>query len=1155
MTNLFKTRGRVVLMVAVFACLGAVAFGDVTARISGTVKDQSGAVVPGVVVSVVNNQTGIRQTTTSDQEGFYAFLSLAVGHYDLEASHQGFQDFKEEHIVLDVNTALRVDIPLQLGEEKTVVTVSSSALQVETTSTQMGDVITGSQMTSVPLNGRSFTDLLALQPGVSPVSSGQYTGLPVSGDLNPGNLSVSGQREGANGFMVNGANVEEGANMGTAVIPNLDSIGEFRILTNNFDAEYGNYSGGQVNVITKSGTNQFHGDLFDFLRNTDLDARNYFSPDRGTYIQNQFGGIVGGPIRKNKLFFFADYQGTRQIIGQSTGLIGVPSAANRMGDFSKTASSLTGTVSGAGAAAQLSQQLGYKVTDGEPYYTTGCSLNTACVFPNALIPQAAMAAPAMNILKYIPLPNDGAYFSTSAYDQTLSDNKGSFRTDWDSRFGMVSGYYFIDDFVLNTPYAAVTLPGFNTLTDGRAQLASLMDMKTFGSAKVNEFHLSYTRLSYAQNTPSGGLGVSLSSLGFATGPDSLGIVVNDPAAQGVPNLTFSEFSLGVSPYFQDQFNNTYQILDNFTLLKGNHALKFGGGFHYDQITDKDFGVLNGTFDFDGQETGGDFADYLIGAPDSYEQGIQEPLHTRGRYIGLYAQDSWRASSSLTVNYGLRWEVTTPWWEANNQLETIVPGEQSVVFPGAPTGWVFPGDPGVPSTIAPTRYNNFGPRLGLAWSPSKAQGVLGRLLGGANQTSIRAGYGLFHTSFEDATGFVEIGDAPFGFFYTSPVPPQFATPFVDRSTGNSQGQRFPVVFPPNNASPRHPDNSVNWAQFLPISGSPAFFYKNRVPYSGQYFLSLQRQFSHYGVLSASYVGSQSHALLSDKESNPGNQALCLSLSEPSGVAPGSPTCGPSGEDGTYTSAAGQVITGTRPLSPNFGRNKYFITAGSSNYNALQTSFRHESGGLELLAGYTYSKSIDNSSGYADAINPFNPRQTRGLSAFDSRNNFVLSYRYKLPFDSFLPPGRITSGWALSGITRFASGLPVTLTETDDRSLIGTKPSLDLPNYTPGNLQHNNPRSGLPYFNTALFSPETLGQIGNSGRRFFSGPGINNWDMALLKETTITESTKLQFRLEMFNVFNHASFDTPPEGNINSSTFGYVTTAGDPRIGQLALKFLF
>src|SRR5438128_206462 len=1153
---------------------GTAALASITGTISGIVTDPGGAVVAGAEVKATNIQTGVEQTITTDTKGFYSFPALPIGTYTIRVHREGFKDFEQQNIVIDANSAVRADAKLQVGAVQQQITVSSTAVHVETTSTQVGEVITGESMTSIPLNGRSFTDLLALQPGVAPQSTGEYgAGFSPSGDLNPGNLSVSGMRESANGFMVNGGDVEEGGNVGAAVIPNLDSIAEFRILTNNFDAEYGNYMGGLVNVVTKSGTNQFHGDAFEFLRFPNLDSRNYFSPTRAALHRNQFGGTVGEPIVHNKIFFFADYQGTRQIAGQDSGVIPVLSGADRTGNLLDISNQLTGTVSGSFWANMLQSAVNNPtpVFSGEPYYFPGCT-SSNCVFPNAMIPASAISAPAQALLSYIPQPNVlggqcpsvTGCFSSSAFAQTVRDDKLGFRVDANTGWGTLTGYYFFDDFSLASPYLGASLPGFATTTFGRSQQGNVSDTKTFSSTAVNEFRINYTREA-TNPLPTGGIGPKTSSYGIPTGPSTPGVVVLAPSLEGVPSVATNEFSLGVNPFTEYQINNTAQILDNFTKVRGTHTFKFGGSFHLSQIDIFDRGANNGTWSFDGSETGSDFADFLLGAPINYLQGSQVPMYTTSRYYSLYGQDSWRARQNLILNYGLRWEVTTPWYEKHNQIETIVPGLQSVVFPGAPKGWVFPGDPGIPRTLAPTRYKNFGPRVGMAYSPKGDGGISHFLFGSSGNSSIRAGYGLFYTAFEDATSFNEVGDAPFGYFYGSPVPTLFATPFVDRATGNPEGQRFPVAFPPLNTGPSHPDTSIDWTQFAPISSSPGFYYKNRVPYSEAFMLSFQRQFGANTMLSTSYVGTQGHRLLADLESNPGNPALCLSLSQQG--------CGPFGEDGTYTLPSG-VMGSTRTVFQNgLGSNGYFITIANSGYNALQVSLRHTSQRATILAAYTYSKAMDNASswgpGVSDAgeqINPINPRLSRSLSAFDLTHNFVVSYSYMLPFDKLFSPNKLTRGWTVTGITRYTTGLPVTINEQDDNSLLGTfctGPTcsvVDTPNFTPGPLNFTDPRSRdadgnpKPYFNTSLFSLEALGQLGNSNRRFFHGPGSANWDFGLLKDLPLTESKKLEFRAEFFNIFNHANFQLP-QGDIINSSFGFVTSASSPRIGQLAVKFLF
>jgi hypothetical protein len=835
----------------------------------------------------------------------------------------------------------------------------------------------------------------------------------------------------------------------------------------------------------------------------------------------------------------------------------VPSAAERTGDFSALSSQLTGTVQGAYWAQQLSSELGYAVAAGEPYYTSGCTTSTACVFPNAMIPSAAITQVSGNLLKYIP-PVTGTnssgqpIYASAAVAQHLQDDKASGRVDANTGFGLISGYYFIDDDEELSPNPVE--PGFGNAQHARVQVFNFGDTKTLSPTSVNEFRVGYTRL-HEVSGPSGLEGSNiLSQLGFTN------IVPSALAYESVPQLNFENFQTGNGAVPLPIIEGTISALDSFSKVIGTHTIKFGGQYRYNQLTEKNLGS-NGSFSFNGTETGNDFADFLIGAPAGYSQGQGFPSYGREHGFSLYAQDSWRARSNLTINYGLRYEVSSPWSEEHNEIETIIPGEQSVVFPGSPTGWVFPGDPGVPSTLAPTRYDNVAPRVGLAYSPNFSDGWLRKLTGGTGNTTIRAAWGKYYTTFEGATNFNEIGDAPFGYYYGSPVPPEFANPYIDRNSGTDNGQRFPVQPPPFNSSASNPDTSINWAAFLPIGSSPAFWHRNVLPYAEEYDLAIDRQLGKNTLLSIAYVGSQGHHLMAAQEANLGNPALCLSLSEPSDVAPGSPTCGPGRESQQYTTVAGVIVNGTRnPIyGLNFTSDSWFKSIGNSDYNSLQVNLKHTTRRFEFLVGYTYSKSMDTNSGYGEQVNPIDP-SLKALSAFDLTHNFVASYRYQVPFDK-LVSNRLTTGWSISGITRFSTGLPVTLLETDDQSLLGTGGSgpiqlpTDTPVYSGGNLQFNNPRSGLPYFNTSLFSIDTLGQTGNAPRRFFHGPGINNWDISILKDTRLTERMKLEFRTEFFNAFNHAQFGQP-DGNIDDTqTFGKITTADPPRIIQFALKLLF
>jgi hypothetical protein len=1174
---------RALLVVIIFS--SAMAWASVGGSIAGTVKDPSGRVVAKANVIVREVNTGLSYQSHTDSRGTYVFPVLPVGRYEIDVQATGFRGYQRTGIVLDTNAALTLDAILEVGSVVETISVVDDALHVETTSTQMGEVITGRQMTAVPLNGRSYTDLLSLQAGVAPATSitsatVQDVGATIlnpSGTLNPGTISVNGQREFANFFSLNGSDTEEDVNAGTAIIPNLDSIAEFRIVTSNFDAEYGEFSGGQINVITKSGTNRFHGDAFDFLRNTALNARNYFSPTRGAFNQNQFGGTFGGPIHHDKVFFFVDYQGTRQTQGIDTGDISVPSNADRTGNLADQAANLVGSVGGPYFATLLTQELGYSVVPGEPYYVAGCTTSAECVFPNAVIPARAWSVPAQRMLQYIPAPNTpNGPFATSAYNQILRDDKGAVRVDAESRVGLLSAYYFIDDFSLNNPYpvaqSGASVPGFNAFTTGRAQLFSLGDTKMLSATAFNELHLSYLRNYTDLGQPIGGVGVSLVSQGFENADGTPSIVALDPKGESVENLNFNGYSTGAAANQLTQANNTYEVTDTFSKVLGTHTLKFGGETHFDQVNAHPIAQFNGSFVFSGQETGVDFADFLIGVPNQYNQSQLNPFYARNKYFGLFAQDSWRLASNFTLNYGLRWDRIAPWTEKYNQISTFVAGAQSAVFPGAPAGILYPGDPlpgggSVPDTLAQISNRSFAPRVGLAWSPEGPSGsLLAKVLGPAGTTSIRASAGMFYTAIDALSIGVLAANAPYGTTYTSPLPPLFATPFITASTGQDNGQPFPYTFAPLDSSRSNPDVNIDWANFEPISGIPGYDVQGKVPYTEEWMVSIQRQAGPNTVFSASYVGNVSHHQRVLIEPNPGDPELCLSLSQTSQVVAGTPTCGPGGENGVYYPVGGGVVNGTRgPLGPNFGSNALQSTIGNANYNALQLSVRHTSGRLEFVVAYTYGKSIDQSSNPAEEVNPFDPALSYAISAFDVKHNVVVSYEYQLPFDQLFHPNRLTAGWSFSGITHFASGFPVTMINNGDNSLIGTNPnginnsSIDEPDYNGGPLQlsHNPRTNGNNYFSTEVFSMNALGTAGNAKRRFFYGPGEDNYDMAIAKKLRVTATTSLLFRLDAFNVFNHTQFNGPSsvDGDIGSSTFGEVISAAPPRILQGALKFNF
>src|SRR5438132_10015111 len=708
-----------IAVLLVFGTLVAAVSAQVGGSISGTVKDPTGGVTPGVTVTAMNTVLGTQVVVVTDAQGFYSLPKLPVGRYDLTFQIEGFKPLRRAGVVVDTDAALQVNATLEIGSQSETVMVTANQIRVDTISTQLGEVVRAQTMTTLSLNGRSYTDLLSIQPGVIPTTTIQansvimagVTGtIAPSGQLNAGNVSVSGQRETANGFLVNGGDVQEHMNGGTAVVPNLDSIDEFRVLTNNFDPEHGNYNGGIINVVTKSGSDTLHGDMFEFFRNTALDARNYFSPERATFNQNQPGGTIGGPLKRQKVFFFADYEATRTTQGIETGLIPVPSGAERAGNFADVASSLTGTVNGRYWANVLSQRLGYAVSPGEPYYFPGCTTAAQCVLPNAMIPQRAWSSPAQRLLQYIPPPNSGEnLFSTGAFAKTVRDDKFAYRVDANSRLGLLSGYYFFDDYRLDNPYpgqqGGANVPGFDALTLGRSQLFSVSSAKTLGQNTVNDFHASLTHNANDVGVPNGGKGVTLAQQGFVTGPGTPGIVVLAPQFEGVENLVFNTFTMGVTITGVKQTGDTLHLADSVSRVWGSHTVKFGGQYQLAQVRLEPNATFNGTFTFAGTETGSDMADFLLGVPSNYIQSSGGIFHLRNQYGGVFAQDSWRARSNLTINYGVRWDIMAPWYEKDNQIQTIVPGQQSTVYPGARRGLVFPGDTGISRGLSPTRFRN------------------------------------------------------------------------------------------------------------------------------------------------------------------------------------------------------------------------------------------------------------------------------------------------------------------------------------------------------------------------------------------------------------------------------------------------------------------
>jgi Carboxypeptidase regulatory-like domain/TonB dependent receptor len=1221
-------------VIALFILSTAV-FADVTGSISGVVRDRADAVVTGAKVTISNTQTNLSQIVTTGPDGSYHFLALSAGTYKIVANASGFRPYSTNEITVQVNDQLKLDITLDVGTINEAVNVTGDLVHVETESTQLGDVIDSQKMMALPLNGRSYLDLLGLQAGVAPTTAGTIGGdRPVSGYMsNAGNISVNGQRETANAFLVNGGDVSEGRNLGAGLVPNLDSVEEFRLITNSFDAEYGKFSGAVMNAITKSGTNGFHGDVFEYLRNDAMDAQNYFfsGQPKSELRQHQFGFTAGGPFWKDRLFWFTDYQGTRIVRGAEVSGVAVPSPDQLQGVFDP--SLLSGTVDGGPGpagycpanvapcndwATTLSNRLGYTVTTGEPYSFVGCNSTANCVFPGGIIPQAAWSAPALGILPYIPAPNnpDGT-FSDNSHKNRITDNKIGERVDFNSqKTGNWSFYYHFDDSTVDSalPDGGASVPGFPAVTPTRAQQFVISNTKTIGTSSVNEARVTFFRTATHLNNPSGGK-ASLASLGFVTGVGTLGIIPDATPGfpEYVPQVYFNNFAIGTPSLITFQPNNTYTASDGFSKVFGRHTLKFGGEFRYLQVNERNLASQDGAFVFDGTVTGGgaDFADFLLGAPtgagNGYTQAAVQLLDSRTRYAGAYAQDSWKVTPDLTLNLGLRWEMSMPWYDTQGKIQTWVKGQQSTVFPNSPQGLVYPGDQGIPKTLAPTKYNNLGPRIGLAYSPSFRDGALGKVFGGPGKSSIRASYGLYYTSVEDLNLFYEVGDAPFGLYWTSPGAVDFAEPFRNRQSGGTdgEGQRFPFTVP----IPGSPANkTLDFSVYEPLSYFPGYDIHNKLPYAEHFNLSFQRELGKSTVLTLSYVGTEGHRLIAQTEANPGDPALCMQLTAQGYTdgASGRIGCGPNLEQDTFALGANTVYS-TRDtlLNPNycpgagslcygFG-NTFTKLVANSVYHSGEVTVQRKAGDVTFLAAYTLAKAIDDSSAFGELINFSNAKLSRGLSSADVHHNFVVSYVWEMPFYRiFHSMPRLTKGWQLQGITRFSTGFPIQMGQGNpvsgplcaqsdptsgnplcvgDASLTGS-PSTDMPNVA-GPIHIHNPRAtgSHTYFDQSAFTatacdltypngPGTqgvlagtdCGSFGTANRRFFHGPGFNNTDLGISKLIPLNEAMHFEIRGEFFNIFNHAQFNNPA-GDISSANFGNVTSARDARIGQVSAKFIW
>jgi hypothetical protein len=1145
--------------------------------ILGTVTDTSTASVKGATVTVHNVDTGIDRITETGSDGGYLVPELPIGMYNVTIEMKGFQKSVTTGVKVDVATERRVDVVLKPGAMTQQIVVSGETLpQIETTSNTLGGTLTQENMKDLPVNGRDYTKMIFLTPGTAG-SPDQISDSPGS----YGEFSMNGARGRSNNYLLDGTDMNDGYRndpainqagvFGTpsAILP-IDAVSELKVISN-FEPEYGRNGGAVVNIVTKSGTNQFHGGAFEYFRNNALDARNLFNfvgQPQAPFHNNQFGGSLGGPILKDKAFFFADYEGQRERVGVVS-LACVPEP-NRI--------AFDGGATNTVIAALLARNpwpapnLGTRPVAGDSDFSlfdTGCPRG----------PNVSVSSPSFNNL-------------TSAIA----------KVDYNfNQSNILSGRYFIGDSVQAFPLALTgggILPGFDTKTPTRVQLVSISYVRVLSPTKVNEARLGWNRFAEGFGPEDGGFHPS--SIGLCAAASPANCAGSGPADSGLPVINVGDFAqLGASHSTpRHRFDSNWQALDNFSWKLGKHNLKFG--YEYRRTTIQQiFGVnFRGKLGFDGTENGTALEDFLAGFVDSGSQATGQPIrHTSQNNHGLYIQDSFQIFPRLTLNYGLRWDYYGIFTEKDNLASNITnfdPVGQTVTLTQV-------GQPGLSQLYKPD-YKNFAPRVSIAWDPF-----------GKGKTVIRAGFGMFYDAFSQD---FFMGQLPYNSgFDPGPTYNPFgpAPIFSVSAVGGTIANGVPIFSAPGSTP----------------SGDIFSVDRNiKTPYIENYNLNIQQQIANKVVLQVGYVGSQGHRLFHFVDLNQPNQATITSTDTAfaqvnnfsftdsnnvlhtgpcvtAGVPTGGPGCIPSGN------SASRVFA-NNPYGAFYIN--HMQTNARSNYNSLQTSLRINGWhGISSVVNYVWSHSLDTASDGFEFIpngampnDSTRPNLEYGNSNFDIRNRFTWVFAYELPHMS---GGweRLKNGWGINSAVTLQNGQPFQLNYNFEDDFSGSGEFYDRPDVV-GPI-HYNSSNPFQYLNLTSFAvPCTLTQIaltpdplgtgptgtaqdcvpgtrhfGNHGRTSLRGPSFKQWDLAIYKNTLITERLSVQLRAEFFNVLNHPNFSNPflpafiSDPAINGTTisggrevgsgFFPIGATGDVGIGnpflgggaprgiQLAAKFIF
>ena len=1186
MNSLFARRNFYLFVYGFLALLIVTgsAWGQATARLTGTVKDQSDATVAAAGVTLTNQATNISRTTKTDGEGNYLFSLVDIGSYQLTVEHAGFKKNIQSGITLEVNQNGRLDVTLDIGQTTEVVEVSAAVPQVDTSGAVLGKVEDTRRIQDLPLVDRDTLQLGLLQAGV-------FAPDPDDGSNNP--FSVSGQRSESLTFLIDGADNTDFLSNNIAVSPNPDAVAEFKILTNNYDAEFGRSSGGVVNQVIKSGTNKVHGSGFEFLRNDVLNARDFFLPERATFKRNVFGGTVGAPIKRDKTFIFAAYQGARRREGQVSPTLTVLSQNERNGDFSELFTGSRACPNPTAADPQFDSGQLFVPNTVSPVTCTNLDSkgNTVTAFTGTPYQKNKVPVNPVSlnyINKYLPLPpatfggqpntaNNFIFASTAA----VNEDQGIVRLDHNlTKRDTLSFVYLINDLRDAFPFiigkgasTGGNLPTGSGFTDtDRNQVGSLTWTHSFDRGWINEFRASVNRTANLQASPADH--TTPQSLGFTNvNPD-------DPAGTAPPIILTPNFNIGPSPQGPTRLRDmTYQYQDHLTIPHGRHEWKFGvdfrgviNNFNFDFFNNGSFkfgsasnGPINRTF------TGDASADFVGGFAGNFSQFASAIYGIRTKSQYYYAQDTFKIKPRLTLVLGVRYEYNSPLRDIhNNVLGFFGVNAQSKVFPNAPAGILYPGDPGTPnSALVNPDKNNFAPRVGFAWD-----------MFGTAKLVMRGGFGIFYDIEDGALNLQFGGQPPFG-DATS------LNPTSSNVTANSNYLADP--FGPlgfTNPYPFAAQGRVG--QFFAPKISFAFVTDPnfRTPYSENFNYGFQYQLTKDTAIEAVYVGSLGRKLISTVDVNPPDPNSEITQLNNGFAFPNDDCARPLAHCiNGLTDPTGSVQDIGQLLT-----NK--STGVSASHQFQLTVDRRFSHGLSFRAAYTMAKTTDLTSGFrgrsSTYTDPFNPQLDHGLADFDATHRLVVSASWELPIDRpFRSHGfmkKVAEGWQVNVISSFQSGQPFTIYSNNDNSFQNN--FFDRPNLV-GKIQKFDPRAvnsfsgtgsncstqtadssgniaGNFWFDPTAFdckfnndlhlAPGSIASFGNLGRNTLRGPGINNWDISFEKRMKIKESTSLEFRAEMFNAFNHAQFLNPDNQGF-SSTFGQVTQTRGPRLIQFALKFYY